>query len=75
MARIFKLKQTIACRKIGTSIKDPETGDLLVSNRDIRKTTLRDCVSGSGADGGRNALQMMGARRGKEVAVVLSLLK
>ena len=48
MARIFKLKQTIVGnRKIGqepTSIKDPETGDLLVSSRDIKKTTLKYCV-------------------------------
>ena len=48
MARIVKLKQKIiGGRKIGqepTSIKDPETGDLLVSSNDIKTTTLKYCV-------------------------------
>ena len=37
----------VGSKKIGqepTSIKDPETGDLLVSSRDIKKTTLKYCV-------------------------------
>ena len=49
MARVFKLKQKIVGnRKVGqepTAIKDPKTEDLLVSNSDIRRTSLNYCVN------------------------------
>ena len=48
IARIFKLKLKIVggkkARQEPTAIKDPETGDLLVSTKDIKKTTLKYCV-------------------------------
>ena len=46
--RIFRLKQKIVGnRKVGqepTAIKDPDSGDLLVSSHDINKTSLDYCV-------------------------------
>ena len=48
LARIFKLKKKIVGdRKIGqepSAIKDPDTGELLVSSKDIKTTTLKYCV-------------------------------
>ena len=48
MTRVFKMKQKIVGnRKVGqepSAIKDPETGDLLVSSADIKKTSLNYCV-------------------------------
>ena len=49
MLRIFKLKQKIVgSRRVGqepSAIKDPETGDLLVSSEDIKKASLNYCVN------------------------------
>ena len=49
LARVFKMKQKIVgSKKAGqepTAIKDPESGDLLVSGSEIRKASLNYCIN------------------------------
>ena len=47
MSDVLYCIAVVGSKNIGqepTSIKDPETGDFLVSSRDVKKTTLRYCV-------------------------------
>ena len=49
LTRIFKMKQEVlGSRKTSQeplAIRDPASGDLLVSNADIKRTTLQYCVN------------------------------